>query len=168
MLTRNEVKESVSEEIRIVRHLATKLDPARLDWRPSPDQRSTVELLRYLALCGIAPATAILEADWGVVQGFRDRHAQLGLDGFDDAMTEQETDVHALIDSIPDGDWTGREGKLPWGSTRSLAEAFFQTTVRFLVAYRMQLFLYAKASGAAHLGTYDAWMGMDQPAAARA
>lgn len=167
MLTRDEVKESVSEEIRLARHLATKIDPTRLDWRPSPEQRSTVELLRYLALCGIAPATAILEGDWGLVKGFQDRHAQLGLDGFDRAMADQERALHELIDSISDDDWSNREGKLPWGSAPSLAEAFFQTTVRFLVAYRMQLFLYAKASGDPSLGTSNAWMGVDRPQAAR-
>lgn len=163
MFTIEELKRAAGEEIRIVRHLATKVDPAKLDWRPSENQRSTIELLRYLAICAAAPAKAVVEDDWGAPKEFAERVAQLDLAGFDRAMVDQERELHAILDALTDADLVGREAKLPWGVTVPLAEALYQTTVRFLVAYRMQLFLYAKQSGASELGTYDAWMGVDAP-----
>ena len=49
------------------------------------------------------------------------------------------------------------ETRSPWG------QAIFATSVRFLCAYRMQLFLYIKQCGATELGTSNAWLGMDAP-----
>ncbi len=40
--------------MRILLHLAGKIDPAKLDYRPTPKQRSTVELLKYLSMMGPA------------------------------------------------------------------------------------------------------------------
>ena len=36
--------------------------------------------------------------------------------------------------------------------------------LRCLIAYRMQLFLHAKASGASALTTWNCWYGVDAPA----
>ena len=48
VLTREELIASLQHEVRVVLHLASKVDPARLDYRPTPRQRSTLELLQYL------------------------------------------------------------------------------------------------------------------------
>jgi len=163
MLTTDELKDAFSEEIRIVRHLATKIDPAKTDWRPTEGQRSTQELLRYLALVGIGPLKAMLVADWNVIGEMDKKLEGMGLAGFDAAMESQETQLHAELDALGDSGLAEREGKLPWGNTLPMGQAIFATSLRFLCAYRMQLFLYAKQSGATDLGTHNAWMGMDAP-----
>jgi hypothetical protein len=168
MLTKEEFKHACGEEIRLVRHIATKVDPAQLDWRPSKNQRSTIELLRYLSLCGAGSVKALLEDNWAVIGEYQKSADALGLDGFDKAMAKQEREIGSLIDSVSPADLSSRQCKLPWGVTQPLGEALFGTALRFLIAYRMQLFLYAKQAGASELKTPNAWMGMDQPQPASA
>ena len=48
VLTKEELITSLQNEVRILMHLASKIDRSRLDYRPTQQQRSTIELLRYL------------------------------------------------------------------------------------------------------------------------
>ena len=48
VLTRSEFVSSLQNEVRILLHLASKIDRSKLDYRPTPKQRSTLELLQYL------------------------------------------------------------------------------------------------------------------------
>jgi len=52
VLTKDELIGSLKQEIRILLHLASKVDPAKLDYRPTAKQRSTLELLQYMAIMG--------------------------------------------------------------------------------------------------------------------
>ena len=54
VLTKPELIAALQDEVRILLHLAGKIDPAKLDYRPTPKQRSTVELLKYLSMMGPA------------------------------------------------------------------------------------------------------------------
>jgi len=47
VLTKEELLASLRAEVRILLHLAGKVDPSKLDYRPTPKQRSTLELLQY-------------------------------------------------------------------------------------------------------------------------
>lgn len=58
VLTRQELIESLQNEVRILVHLCGKVEPSMLDYRPTHKQRSTIELLRYLAVMGPAKASA--------------------------------------------------------------------------------------------------------------
>jgi hypothetical protein len=52
VLTKEELIASLQNEVRILVHLAGKVDKSKLDYRPSRKQRSTLELLQYLAIMG--------------------------------------------------------------------------------------------------------------------
>ena len=52
VLTKEELISSLQNEVRILLHLASKVDRNQLDYRPTPKQRSTIELLRYLTIMG--------------------------------------------------------------------------------------------------------------------
>src|ERR1700733_2279260 len=52
VLTKDELIASLRNEVRILVHLAGKVDKSKLDYRPSPKQRSTLELLQYMAIMG--------------------------------------------------------------------------------------------------------------------
>ena len=52
VLTKEELIASLQNEVRILVHLTTKVDRNQLDYRPTPTQRSTIELLRYLTIMG--------------------------------------------------------------------------------------------------------------------
>src|SRR5215510_3809240 len=52
VLSKDELKGMLQNEVRILLHLAGKVDRTKLDYRPSPKQRSTLELLQYLSFMG--------------------------------------------------------------------------------------------------------------------
>ena len=52
VLSKEELTSALQTEVRILVHLAGKIDPKMLDYRPTPKQRSTIELLQYLSIMG--------------------------------------------------------------------------------------------------------------------
>ncbi len=74
VLTKEELIASLRHEVRILTHLAGKVDKSKLEYRPTPKQRSTLELLRYMAIMGPTQIAVIksgafnraaLSAAWG-------------------------------------------------------------------------------------------------------
>ena len=59
VLTREELIASLQNEVRILVDLAGKVDKSKLDYRPTPKQRSTLELLQYMAIMGPTQVAAI-------------------------------------------------------------------------------------------------------------
>src|SRR5271166_356783 len=52
VFTKQELISSLRSEIRILLHLISKIDKSKLDYRPTPKQRSILELLQYMAIMG--------------------------------------------------------------------------------------------------------------------
>src|SRR6266540_405869 len=59
VLTTSELVAMLQQEVRIFLHLAGKVDPSMLGYRPTPKQRSTLELLQYIAIMGPTQLTVI-------------------------------------------------------------------------------------------------------------
>ena len=77
VLTKAELIASLQNEVRILLHLAGKVDAKSVDYRPTPKQRSTIEWLRYLTLMGPgltlgAKTGAFDGAAWGAAQAKAD------------------------------------------------------------------------------------------------
>ena len=75
--TKAELIASLQNEVRILLHLAGKVDAKSVDYRPTPKQRSTIEWLRYLTLMGPgltlgAKTGAFDGAAWGAAQAKAD------------------------------------------------------------------------------------------------
>jgi hypothetical protein len=168
VLTKPELVAALQHEVRILVHLASKIEPSMIDYRPTPKQRSTLELLKYLTNMG----PGLIRA---AKTGTFDREAWAAADqaaqarNFDQtvaALAEQEQIYATLLGDMTDADFRGE------------IEMFGRTTTRgaFIVnmvlgghaAYRTQLFCYLKACGHDELGTLNLWQGMDAPAAAGA
>ena len=49
-ITKEQLVASLQNEVRILLHLVSKIDRSQLNYRPTPGQRSTLELLRYLSI----------------------------------------------------------------------------------------------------------------------
>src|SRR5258707_4958261 len=60
VLTKDELIGCLKHEVRILLHLASKVDPAKLDYRPTPKQRSLLELLQYMTILGPIHFRAVL------------------------------------------------------------------------------------------------------------
>ena len=165
MFSKVELKQALADELRLARHLALKLRDVDEGYCPGSKMRTLRELLGYLSVCALAPADALVKDDWGVISAWQERAKTVGKLGFDAAMAAQGEELAKLIDGIPAKEYGSREVGLPWGERVRLDRALFICPLRFLVAYRMQLFLYLKQAGQSELNTYNAWMGQDAPPA---
>ena len=163
VLTRDELRRSLQHEIKILRHLAGKLEPAMLDYRPTPKQRSTLELLRYLSamapgLLEVAATGTFSPPAWTVHEkaaAGRDFEQTLA------AITAQGDEFGRLEARWSDADM--RAEIAPWGEVTSRGSFLVNFLLCGYAAYRTQLFLYLKACGREELGTLNLWDGVDPP-----
>lgn len=166
VLTRAELIESLRHEVKILLHLASKIDRTKLDYRPTPKQRSTIELLRYLTIMGpglvdVARAGAFDPAAWTVLERSAD---QLDFDRAVAAIGAQADTYARLLGGMSDADF--RAEIAPWGEACSRGRFLVNFVLCGHTAYRTQLFLYLKACGREELGTSNLWDGQDPPAKA--
>lgn len=160
MITKDQFAAALLRECDICVHLHSKLGPSAWDYRPSEKQRSTRELLRYLAICGIAGATCMKEADWKRFAAFPERVKDLEPEDFPEAMAKQKEELKAFFDALDEETLRTKPAPLPGGGELPLGEALLNGPFKWLTSYKLQLFLYAKANGA-EIGTANAWRGVD-------
>ena len=164
VLTKAELIGSLQHEVQILLHLASKIDRAKLDYRPTPKQRSTIELLRYLTIMGpgliqVAHTGTFDPAAWTALE------ASAGGLGFDQAIAAiaAHADAYArLLDSMSEAHL--RAEIAPFGDKSSRGAFIVNLVLCGCAAYRMQLFLYLKACGRDELSTINLWDGIDPPA----
>jgi len=165
VLTKTELIASLQNEARILLHLAGKIEPTMVDYRPTPNQRSTIELLRYLVIMGpslVASATAgAFDRDaWTTATAGA---ASLNVDQAISAIAAQPEAYASLLSGLSDDDF--RAEITMFGSTSSVGAFIVGHVLCGCAAYRTQLFLYLKACGRAELSTMNLWVGMDAAAA---
>jgi hypothetical protein len=168
VLTKAELIGSLQHEVRILLHLASKIDRSKLDYRPTPKQRSTLELLQYLSIMGpalvqVAQAGTFDPAAWTTIE-----KAAAARD-FDQTLAEigRHTDMYAtLLGGMSDADFRSEVDM--FGSKTSRGAFIVNLVLCGCAAYRTQLFLYLKACGREELSTMNLWAGADAPAPATA
>ena len=164
MLTKDQVLAAMLRECDVCVHLAGKVPQGKADFRFTPPQRSTLELLRYLSFIGVAAARCLHEGKWDAYEALAKEASTLDAAGFPAAMGRQKKALTETFAKIPDADFQSKHAEMPWGQRLPLGQAILELSYACLVAYRMQLFLQAKASGNAAIGTANCWGGMDKPA----
>jgi hypothetical protein len=161
VLTKAELVNSLQKEVRILLHLATKIDRAHLDYRPTPKQRSTLELLRYLAMMGpnlvqAAKAKGFDPNAWTAMQ------KELEAKDFDqviDIIAASADQYATLLGDMSDDDF--RVEIEMFGRKATRGSFLVNTVLCGYAAYRTQLFLYLKSCGREELNTMNLWAGMD-------
>jgi hypothetical protein len=162
VLTRQELVAGLQKEVRILLHLAGKLDIAQLDYRPTSKQRSALELLRYLSYMG--PALLRMAKT-----GSFDRDAwKSAIDAADQRNLDQTLAVIAtlpdvyeqILSEMSDDDFRAEITAFD-GSTISRGAFIVNMVLGGHAAYRTQLFLYLKSCGQEQLGTVNLWRGAD-------
>ena len=164
VLTKSELIAFLQNEVRILLHLASKIDRAKLDYRPTPKQRSTIELLKYLTIMGpellkAAKAGAFEPAVWTAAeQAAKTRDFDQTL-----AAIAGQTDAYAaLLADMSDADF---RAEIEMFGSKTTRGAFIVNLVLCgCAAYRTQLFVYLKACGREELSTMNLWAGIDAPA----
>jgi hypothetical protein len=167
VLTKSELISALQEEVRILLHLAGKVDRNKLDYRPTPKQRSTIELLRYLSMMGPTMVTYTLTGSqdpsiWGDAAKAADAR---DFDQAVAAIAAQSEEYARQLANVSDADLRVELPSITGGKT-SRGAVLVTLILGSCVAYRMQLFLYLKSCGREELGTMNLWAGMDAPATA--
>lgn len=167
VLTKSELIGALKHEVNILLHLAGKLDPTTLDYRPTPKQRSALELLKYMSIMGpglvevaLSKSGAFDPAVWTVndkAAAARDFNQTLA------AIAAQSELYERLLADVPDA--TFREEIAPFGNKTTRGAFIVNLVLGGCAAYRTQLFVYLKACGREELGTMNLWAGTDPPAA---
>ncbi len=163
MLTRDQLLSSMRHETNVIKHLATKVPPGTLDWRPTPKQRSTLELMQYLTTCGVIGVKAMIHGNWDHVEAIDKAAQSVTPENFAAAMDAQMAELETDVRAVPEADLAGRAATMPWGAPTTLGLSLVDCGLKPLTAYRMQFFLYAKQSGAADIGPANCWVGVDMP-----
>jgi len=165
VLTKSELIASLQHEVHILLHLASKADRSAVDFRPTPSQRSTLELLQYLSIMGPQLIAGIKKgsfdgAAWGAALA-----ASKSRD-FDQTLAEigKQSDLYASeLGSMSDNDFRADIDLFGRGAT-SKGAVIVNMVLCGHAAYRTQLFCYLKSCGRDELNTMNLWAGMDAPA----
>ncbi len=166
VLSKSELIASLQHEIRILLHLIGKVDRAQLAFRPTPKQRSTLELLQYLAMMGPALIdVAMTGAFDGAAWTAREAEAKrLDFDQTVAAIAAQHDTYAQVLGALSDADF--RTALTVWDIPTSRGAFIVAYVLCGHAAYRTQLFGYLKACGRAELGTSNLWDGVDPAGAA--
>ncbi|MBZ5595273.1 MAG: hypothetical protein LAP39_23760 [Acidobacteriia bacterium] len=163
VLTKEELIASLQNETRILLHLAGKIDRSQLDYRPTPNQRSTLELLQYLSAMGPI-MIAFVKAGAFDQEAWQAAISAAGRRNFDQALTalEKQRSIYGdVLQGWSDDDFRGEIEML--GRKMSRGGFIVNLVLCAHAAYRTQLFLYLKACGRDELNTMNLWAGVDAP-----
>ncbi len=167
VLSKAELIGALQKEVRILVHLAGKVQPSERDYRPTPKQRSTFELLKYLSIMGP-------ELTKAAQKGGFDRDAWVQANtaaearSFEQtvaAIAAQEQTYATLLGGMSDADFRAEMSAFD-GSPTTKGAFIVNLVLGGHAAYRTQLFCYLKTCGHDALGTMNLWQGVDAPAPA--
>jgi hypothetical protein len=167
ILTRSELIETLQQEVRILVHLAGKVEPSMLDYRPTRKQRSTLELLQYLAIMGPTQLTVIEQGVFdrqtlGATWSPPEKEAKaMSFEQAVAAIGRQSDEYARRLGAWTDEDFRKEVDMFGRKSSRGLLVIWL--IVNGHAAYRTQLFLYLKACGRDELSTMNLWAGVDMP-----
>ncbi len=163
MLDKNDIRDMLLKECDVCVHLHGKLPKGAADYRPTPGQRSTLELLRHVAHSSIDGLRGMTDMKWETWEPNEKRLATMRLEDFPAEMARQKKEIVEYFERLTDKQFASQESMLMNGTKTKLAAALLDGPVRWATGYRMQLFLYAKAAGNAGIGTWNCWDGVDDP-----
>ena len=170
VLTKEELIASLQHEVRILVHLAGKVDKSNLDYRPTPKQRSTLELLQYMAIMGPTQVAVIqagtfnraaLGAAWSPAEA---ASKAMSFDQAVAAIQAQADEYARTLSGWTEADFRAEIDMFGTKSTRG--SLLVNLVLSGHAAYRTQLFCYLKSCGRDELNTLNLWAGADSMTAA--
>jgi hypothetical protein len=164
VLTKPELVSALQKEVRILLHLAGKLDITQLDYRPTPKQRSALELLRYLSFMGpkLVETAKNGKFDGNAWKAETEAADKRNLDETLAVIAKLPDTYEGLLADMADADFRAEMTGFD-GSKLSRGAFIVSLVLGGHAAYRTQLFCYLKACGQEQLGTVNLWRGVDAP-----
>jgi hypothetical protein len=167
VLTKPELIAALQREVRILTHLAGKLDAGSVNYRPTPKQRSSLELLHYLSIMGPQLLAGAKRGQfdgeaWGAAVAAA---AKRDLKETMAVIAKQPEEYEKLLADMSDNDFRAEITDFS-GAKVSRGSFIVALVLGGYAAYRTQLFCYLKACGREELGTTNLWGGADAAPAA--
>ena len=165
VLTKEEAVASLQNEVRLVLHLMSKIEPAMLDYRPAPGQRSLLELCRYFVPMAPVQLRFVIAGNFTMESWIPAWTAEaatanaMNLEEVKAALAKQSALFAEMLAPVPDAAFRQEIEMFGNRATRGLWTVRLPLT--HFAAYRMQLFLYLKACGKEELNTMNLWAGVD-------
>jgi hypothetical protein len=159
MYTKADFLTAIAKETKILKHLATCVPPSGLDYRPTPGQRSTLELMQYLTIGAHAAAIYAVTGAWEHWEKLDAESKAVTAATFGKALDRQRSGIAKQLKPFNDASLKKKSTKDFSGAKVPLGAGLMAMVLQQLTAYRMQLFLYAKAAGNSAIGTSDVWRG---------
>jgi len=167
-MNRKQILASVHDEHNILKHLFSKMSPEDLSYSPGEKMRTTDELLRYISTC------AVSTLNWYNIQlkdldkenafaKYSERTKAMDINDFPKVLDQQYEEFESILNGYSDDDLSSKTVKRIAGGESPFAEAIVNSSLKYLTAYRMQLFLYLKQNGKPELNTWNVWAGIDPP-----
>ena len=152
--------DNMERELQLIKKLIPHIEERDLDYRPADKTRSTIELMRYLSNIGSNMLRWFIIDDltpeeWEKIRAER---MTLTIANFGERIDMQMAAIRKYMDMISEQDLMSKEVTLPWKEKMILGSAIINCPVKWLAAYRLQLFLYLKMNGKSELGTKEAWV----------
>lgn len=162
MYTKENFLNTITHEFAVIKHLAEKIPPHTEGYKPTENQRTTLELLQYLSVVFGVATKAIVTGDMAVFGTDMPAAANTTSENFYEMMDRQETLMAELVSGLNDEEMAMTMNMFNQGE-KSKGVYLIEAVMKWIVAYKMQLFLYIKASGNSNIGTSNLWAGVDMP-----
>lgn len=164
VLSKAELIASLQNEVRLVAHLVSKAAPGHLDYRPSASQRSTLELIVYISMMGptIIRWSLANTTDFEIWTKAETASKERSFEEAREAIAAQHPEYADLLAGLTDADFRAEVNDFE-GNKTSRGTFLTNLVLGGCAAYRMQLFLYLKASSAPGINSANLWSGMDTP-----
>ena len=159
ILTKEELLELLAKEYQILKHLHAKINPGTETFRFTEKQRTTLELLRFLAHQGSSLVNLLAAKSDEAWAQLEKRTENMALEQFPVEIEREQKEIIDIINSWSEEQMN--EVVSLWGMSYTRKRWLVGTLLEQFVAYRMQLFLQIKASGRPELNTMNLWAGMD-------
>jgi hypothetical protein len=154
------------QELSNMQHLYTKFDASKADWRPQENMRTTFELLQYLTFIGTVFARHFPQPSEdrdAARNAYRDlaksAKENVTFDNFPQMIEKEKEELRAAFANVKDADLQRQTYHMFSGTEHTVLEGLL-TVLKYLCAYRHQLFLYAKLNGA-EVNTLNNWYGKE-------
>lgn len=159
---KQQLLQNLQREIFLLKQMAPLIEERDLDFRPAEKMRSTLELMQYLGGVGATMLRWFIKNDltpeeWVKI---REHRKTLTRENFKDFLDKQMEDIVMYMDMITEEDLVKKEVELPSKEKMVLGTAIINAPIKWLAAYRYQLFMYLKMNGKVDIGTKEAWTVM--------
>lgn len=157
MITKEQYLESLIKELNIIKHLAGKIKPEQLDFKPTEKQRTLGELMQYLSYVFIALVEGAVKNDKSLYMKYHDSSTMPTLENFSSLIDGEIEKIKSLVTPLTEDEMKNEVDM--W--VKQTVALHLLGALKNAVAYKMQMFLYMKASGTENIGTMNLWVGVD-------